>query len=97
MNQLSRAALNEFFWTQAAMSGADGVEFDVILTKDLVPILSHDFEAKDWGKPVPEVVDINKMNLVELQSGNGLLKLVHFVSGCRIMRLSVSTSLEKFE
>jgi len=52
------------------MSGADGVEFDVILTKDLVPVLSHDFEAKDWGRPEPEVVDVNQMNLVELQSGS---------------------------
>ena len=58
-----------FFPTQAAKSGADAVEFDVIVTKDLVPILSHDFEAKDWRKPEPELVDINKLDLVELQSG----------------------------
>jgi glycerophosphoryl diester phosphodiesterase len=60
------------FSLKASKCGADAVEFDVVVSKDLIPILSHDFEAKDWRKPEPEVVDINKLKLVELQSGKTL-------------------------
>ncbi|KAJ2997533.1 Glycerophosphocholine phosphodiesterase [Globomyces sp. JEL0801] len=44
---------------QGGRLGANYVEFDVQLTKDLVPIIYHDFNSYEWGLPLP----LNSLNL----------------------------------
>ncbi|KAL8816265.1 MAG: hypothetical protein Q9223_004698 [Gallowayella weberi] len=61
----------------AVTSGAACVEFDVQLTKDLVPVIFHDFLVMDTGGDVPlhSLTCDQFMHLNKLQSSNGAAKL----------------------
>ncbi|KAL8803823.1 MAG: hypothetical protein Q9182_002955 [Xanthomendoza sp. 2 TL-2023] len=61
----------------AVTSGAACVEFDVQLTKDLVPVIFHDFLVMDTGGDVPlhSLTCDQFMHLNKIQSLNGAAKL----------------------
>jgi len=62
-----------FSFVQAAKSGVDFVEFDVLLTRDRIPVVYHDFKTRvsleRYGSRLTDYfdLDINQLSLKELQ------------------------------
>jgi glycerophosphoryl diester phosphodiesterase len=55
---------------QALAVGADGIEFDVRLTRDLVPVVIHDSTLRRTGRLPDRVVDLTSEEIVKVDVGS---------------------------
>ena len=66
----ARAPENTLAAFQMAMDGAEGIEFDVHLAKDGVPVVIHDNDLRRTGLRAERVADLTSVELAKIDVGS---------------------------